>query len=222
VDDSTIGILEVAVVDSGSRGQILGLLEVPKPSAAGFSFIIRGHSHCSFTDGNRFVAAAAASALAGTECRLVTGSDASDWDLLEPATYTRDGAESTQVVEIVSNKLYYDPSWARTKAEKVPFVGLLTFMAPNSDGEPRTCFYRVLRSDETLCRETTARAEYELGPNALDPPPWVRPQHGEGQAAACDHGYLQTTSADGGSGGNGRTAAPPAPAGWLLATTRRS
>ena len=49
------------------------------------------------------------------------------------------------------------------------------------------CYYRVLRSDETLSRETTARANYELGAEALDPPPWARRL---GASSACNYRYF--------------------------------
>ena len=183
-DDSTIGILEATVVDSASRGQYIGLLEVPKPSSAGFSIIIGGHSHCSFTDGNRFVAAAAASALAGCECRLVTGATAG-WTVREPEQYSKDGATSTGLVEVLSNTLYFDPNWTKTRAEKVPFVGILA-LKMRSDVVSE-CFYRVLRSAETLDRETIRRAEYELGTESLDPPPWAQRS---GVTGSCDYRWV--------------------------------
>ena len=157
-DDSTIGILDVTVVDSSSRGQLIGLLEVPKPSEKGFSFIVRGHSHCSFTDGNRFVAAAAASALAGCECRLVDGATAA-WKVREPDQYAQRGNRSAHAV-VLSNKLLYDSDWEKTRAEKVPFVGVMTL---KMEDEVVECYYRVLRSNRTLSRVMSTRVAYELG-----------------------------------------------------------
>ena len=187
-DDSSIGILDAVIVDCESRGHYIGLLEVPKPTERGFSMLIGGHSHCSFTDGNRFVAAAAASALAGCECKLVSGHEA-NWTIREPKPYAKDGAESTGLAEVLANTLLYDPSWANTRAEKVPFVGILAFKIIDSGGDPavKECYYRVLRSDETLSRETTARADYELGAEALDPPPWARRS---GANSACNYRYF--------------------------------
>ena len=182
LDDSTIGILDVTVVDAASRGQLIGLLEVPKPTEKGFSFIVGGHSHCSFTDGNRFVAAAAASALAGCECRLVSGTTA-DWKVREPENYDKDGNRSAHAV-VVSNTLLYDPNWDKTRAEKVPFVGLL---ALKIDEEVLECYYRVLRGNRTLSRDMTVRVAYELGSEPLDPPPW-KPR--TGASGACDYSYL--------------------------------
>ena len=194
LDDSTIGILDVTVVDAASRGQLIGLLEVPTPTEKGFSFIIGGHSHCSFTDGNRFVAAAAASALAGCECRLVSGATA-DWKVREPEIYEKDGNRSAHAV-VLSNTLLYDPVWDKTRAEKVPFVGVLALKTDGKDGtsEVLECYYRVLRSNRTLSRGMTDRVAYELGSDPLDPPPW-RPR--VGASGACDYSYiLKPTDAD--------------------------
>jgi hypothetical protein len=182
------------VVDAASRGQLIGLLEVPTPTEKGFSFIIGGHSHCSFTDGNRFVAAAAASALAGCECRLVSGATA-NWKVREPEIYEKDGNRSAHAV-VLSNTLLFDPNWDKTRAEKVPFVGVLALKTDGKDGtsEVLECYYRVLRANRTLSRGMTDRVAYELGSEPLDPPPW-RPR--VGASGACDYSYIRKpTDAD--------------------------
>ena len=183
-DDATIGILGAEVVTAESRVTHVGLLRVPFPSENGFSVVISGHSHCSFTDGNRFVAAAAASALAGRECRLVTAAEAA-WEVREPTIEKRISTRTTPLVTVISNTLYHDPDCEKTLAAKVPFVGVLAYQ--HGDAATELCYYRVLRSSETLSRDREARRTYELGTDKFNPPPWER---AAGTGPASNHGYL--------------------------------
>jgi hypothetical protein len=104
---------------------------------------------------------------------------------------------STGLVEVLSNTLFFDPNWAKTRAEKVPFVGILALKMQDQDGSDvvSEVFYRVLRSAETLDRETIRRAEYELGTDSLDPPPWAQRSGG---TSACDYSqFCKPGDADG-------------------------
>ena len=122
----------------------------------------------------------------------MTGATAG-WTVREPEQYSKDGAMSTGLVEVLSNTLYFDPNWTKTRAEKVPFVGILA-LKMRSDVVSE-CFYRVLRSAETLDRETIRRAEYELGTESLDPPPWAQRS---GVIGSCDYSqFSKPGDADG-------------------------
>ncbi len=126
----------------------------------------------------------------------MTGATAG-WTVREPEQYSKGGAMSTGLVEVLSNTLFFDPNWAKTRAEKVPFVGILALKMQDQDGSDvvSEVFYRVLRSAETLDRETIRRAEYELGTDSLDPPPWAQRSGG---TSACDYSqFCKPGDADG-------------------------
>ena len=126
----------------------------------------------------------------------MTGATAG-WTVREPEHYSKDGATSTGLVEVLSNTLLYDPNWTKTRAEKVPFVGILALKIQDQGGSyvVRECFYRVLRSAETLDRETIRRAEYELGTESPDPPPWAQRS---GVTGSCDYSqFSKPGDADG-------------------------
>jgi hypothetical protein len=76
----------------------------------------------------------------------VTGATAG-WTVREPEQYSKAGAMSTGLVEVLSNTLYFDPNWTKTRAEKVPFVGILALkMQDQVNDAARRCIFPFTNS----------------------------------------------------------------------------
>ena len=154
-DDATIGLLQVELPPPDC---LIGLVRVPARSDRSLTLLIKGHSTYSFTDGNRFVAVEAVSALAGMRCSLVDGADwavrhppPSNWPAMSPSV----GAVVTPPMRVLSNNLYYNPGWD-VRGPKVTHRGDLVVQCP--DGKEVCLVYRVLRSTAQTTNRGDSRA----------------------------------------------------------------